>query len=271
MRSVVITGVSSGIGYETAGLSLANGAKVFGSVRRSEDAERLKAEFGQRFTPLLFDVRDEAAVRREAARVRESLTGSTLSGLVNNVGTAVPGPLLLQPVEEIRMQLEINLVSAFTVTKVFAPLLGADRSLQGPPGRVVNISSIGGKIGQPFAAAYIASKHGLEGFSDAVRRELQLYGIDVIIVAPAEVRTPIWDKIEPLLGRYAGSDYGEAYDRGLRAMITIGRGHGLEPKQVAETIWQALTAAQPDTRYAPARHPIVEQGLLRILPRRFID
>jgi short-subunit dehydrogenase len=135
----------------------------------------------------------------------------------------------------------------------------------------VNISSIGGKIGQPFAAAYIASKHGLEGFSDAVRRELQLYGIAVIIVAPAEVRTPIWDKIEPLLGRYAGSDYGEAYDRGLRTMITIGRGHGLEPKQVAETIWQALTAAQPDTRYAPARHPVVEQGLLRILPRRFID
>ncbi len=271
MRSVVVTGVSSGIGYEILKLCFENGARVFGSVRRPEDAERLSARFGEAYEPLLFDVRDEEAVRREAGRVRGLLAGATLSGLVNNVGTAIPGPLLLQPLGEVRTQLETNLVSAFTVTQAFAPLLGADRSLRGAPGRIVNISSIGGRIGQPFAAAYIASKHGLEGFSDAVRRELRLYGIDVILVAPTEVRTPIWDKIEPLLGRYAGTDYAESYDRGLRTMIRAGREHGLDPRKVAETVWRALTAKRPQARYAPAQHPLLEQGLIRILPRRVLD
>jgi NAD(P)-dependent dehydrogenase (short-subunit alcohol dehydrogenase family) len=271
IHAVVITGVSSGIGYATAKLALERGAQAFGSVRRREDADRLAPEFGERFTALLFDVRDERAVRAEAERVRAALGGRTLSGLVNNVGTAIPGPLLLQPVEEIRAQIEINLMSAFIVTQAFAPLLGADRSLSGAPGRVVNMSSIGGRIGQPFTSAYVASKHGLEGFSDTIRRELQLFGIDVIIVAPGAVRTPVWSKIEPQIGRFAGTPYGGAFDAALRAMIRAGRKNALEPRAVAEIVWRALTAASPKARYAPARNPLVEQGLARVLPRRLAD
>ncbi len=271
MRSVVITGVSSGIGYETAKLAVEKGARVFGSVRKREDAERLLVEFGELFTPILFDVRDEAAVRTAADRVRDSLAGNALSGLVNNVGMAIPAPLLHQPIDEVRAQLDTNLASVFVVTQAFAPLLGADRSLAGPPGRVINISSIGGKLGQPFAGAYIASKHGLEGLSDTLRRELMLYGIDVVIVAPAGVRTPIWDKVEPQVGRFADTEYGEAFDRALRTMIKTGREHSLEPRKVAETIWHALTVRQPKPRYAPAQHPVLEQGLIRFLPRRIVD
>jgi NAD(P)-dependent dehydrogenase (short-subunit alcohol dehydrogenase family) len=271
MHSVVITGVSSGIGYETAKLALEQGAQVFGSVRRRDDAERLAAAFGERFTPLLFDVRDERAVKAETQRVREDLKGKTLSGLVNNAGTALPGPALLQPVEDFRTQIETNLTAAFIVTQAFAPLLGADRSLAGGAGRIVNVSSIAGKVGQPFASGYVASKHGLEGFSDSIRRELRLFDIDVVIVAPAEVRTPIWSKIEPQIGRFAGTPYGDAFDKALRTMVKTGRENGLEPRRVAETIWRALTVPRPKPRYAPAQHPVLEQGLVRILPRRVMD
>lgn len=271
MQTLVITGVSSGIGYETAKLALENGSQVFGSVRRRDDADRLAGEFGDRFTPLIFDVRDERAVRAEAQRVREALQGKTLSGLVNNVGTAIPGPLLLQPVEDFRAQIEINLISAFIVTQAFAPLLGADRSLAGGAGRVVNMSSVGGKVGQPFASAYVASKHGLEGFSDSIRQELRLFDIDVVVVAPAEVRTPIWSKIEPQVGRFAGTPYGDAFDKALRTMVKTGRENGLEPRKVAETVWRALTVPRPKPRYAPAQHAVLEQGFVRILPRRVMN
>jgi NAD(P)-dependent dehydrogenase (short-subunit alcohol dehydrogenase family) len=271
VTSVVITGVSSGIGLETAKLVIETGGRVFGSVRRDEDAERMQARLGKSFTPLLFDVRDDAAVEAEARRVRGLLDGRRLSGLVNNAAVALPGPLLYQPAEEIRAQIETDLIAPFMVTRAFAPLLGADPSLSGPPGRIVNISSIGGKLGQPFASGYIASKHGIEGFSEALRRELQMFGIEVAIVAPGVVATPIWDKVEPFLGRYADTPYGAAFDQGIRDMLKAGRDHGLPPCKVAETIVEALTTSRPKPRYGPAQHPILEQGLMMVLPRRVID
>jgi NAD(P)-dependent dehydrogenase (short-subunit alcohol dehydrogenase family) len=270
VQSLVITGISSGIGYETARLAIEKGARVFGSVRAQADGERLKSEFGDAFTPLVFDVRNENAVRNEAARVRALLSGRTLSGLVNNAGTGVPGPLLYQPMEEVRLQLDTNLLSAFIVTQAFLPLLGADRTLSGAPGRIVNMSSIGGKIGQPFATAYSASKHGLEGFSEALRRELMRFDIRVIVVGPSTVRTPIWGKIAPLLGRYAGTEFAEAFDAGVRLFIERGS-TAQEPREIAMTVWDALTAKHPRLRYAPARHPVLEQALLRALPRRALD
>jgi len=271
MRSVVITGTSSGIGLATAKLAVRNGARVFGSVRRAEDAARLEAELGERFVPLLFDVRDEAAVSAEAERVRTMLAGETLSGLVNNAGTGIAGPVLHQPAEEIREQIETNLLSLFWVTRAFAPLLGADRALKGPPGRIVNMSSIGGKIGQPFGAAYVASKHGIEGFAEALRREMALYDIKVVIMGPALVDTPIWDKLATAIGRYAQTDYAAAFDRGVGMMVDNGHRSGLPPERVAEAVWHALTTPHPRLRYSPARHPLIEQLGARGLPKRVLD
>jgi len=272
MESVLITGAARGIGYATAKLALERGAQVFGAVRRAEQADRLAAEFGERFTPLVFDVRDEATIRLGMVEARHALGGRTLGGLVNNAVLAVPGPLLHQPLQEIRDQLDTNLLGPFLVSKIFAPLLGADPELEGPPGRIVNMSSIGGKIGQPFAGAYIAAKHGLEGLSDALRREFIPYGIDVIIVAPGVVNTPVWDQVEAQdRSRYAGTDYAEPLAEGVSMMIKAGREHGLDPAQVAETIWTALTAKRPKLRYAPSKHPILEQNLLMAMPRRALD
>src|SRR3990167_5251172 len=195
-KSVVVTVVSTGIGWGATKVLAANGFHVFGSVRKTADGERLKAEFGDAFTPLLFDVTDEAAVRAGARQVQAALGGATLAGLVNNAGIAVAGPLLHLPVEDFRRQMEVNVTAMVTVTQAFAPLLGAENPPRKDPGRIVNISSVGGRTATPFMAPYCASKFAVEGLSESLRRELLPYGVDVIIVAPGAVATPIWSKAE---------------------------------------------------------------------------
>src|SRR5690242_399236 len=208
MRSVVVTGASTGIGWATAKVLLARGFRVFGSVRKQADADRLKAEFGANFTPLMFDVTDEAAVLAAARQVREALGGETLTGLVNNAGVAVAGPVLELSADEFRRQMDINVIGPVIATQAFGPLLGSDPSLKGPKGRIVMISSVAGKNGNPFSAPYSASKHAVEGLSESLRRELMLFGIDVIIVAPGAVKTPIWSKAEEIdLSVYKNSPY----------------------------------------------------------------
>jgi NAD(P)-dependent dehydrogenase (short-subunit alcohol dehydrogenase family) len=217
MRSVVITGTSTGIGWGTAKVLIANGFRVFGSVRKTSDAERLAAEFGARFVPLIFDVTDEAAVKAAAADVRTALAGEKLAGLVNNAGVAVAGPLLELPIEEFRRQIEINLVGVVITTKAFAPLVGTDPQLQGNPGRIINISSVGGRNAVPFLAPYAASKFALEGLSESLRRELLPFGIDVIIIGPGAVATPIWSKAEQIdVTPYLNTPYTTPLER-LRA------------------------------------------------------
>jgi NAD(P)-dependent dehydrogenase (short-subunit alcohol dehydrogenase family) len=177
-KSVVVTGASTGIGWGIAKVLVAQGFQVYGSVRRPDDGLRLQREFGSGFTPLLMDVTDELAVRSAAATVAEQLGRTTLTGLINNAGIAVAGPLLHLPLTEYRRQLEVNLIGPLLVTQAFAGLLGTDRDRPGPPGRIINISSVAGKLGVPFLGAYVASKHGLEGMSESLRRELLLYGIE---------------------------------------------------------------------------------------------
>src|SRR5271154_6401723 len=196
MKSVVITGASTGIGWATAKLLIDKGYRVFGSVRKPADAERLVGEFGGNFVPLLFDVTDEAAVLASAREVRAALNGETLAGLVNNAGIAVPGPVLELSADEFRRQMDVNVIGPIISTQAFGPLLGVDPSLKGPKGRIVMISSVAGKNGNPLTPAYAASKHAIEGLSESLRREMMLFGMDVIIVAPGAVKTPIWGKSE---------------------------------------------------------------------------
>src|SRR5882672_7517310 len=196
MQSVVIAGASTGIGWATAKLLLDRGLRVFGSVRRQADADRLKATFGTNFTPLQFDVTDETAILAAAQEVRAALGGGTLAGLVNNAGIGFTGPVLELSAGEFRRQMEVNLIGPIMATQAFAPLLGSDRSLTGPKGRIVMINSVSGKKGFPFISAYTASKHAIEGLSESLRREMMLFGIDVIIVGPGVVKTQIWSKAD---------------------------------------------------------------------------
>jgi NAD(P)-dependent dehydrogenase (short-subunit alcohol dehydrogenase family) len=270
MRSVVITGASTGIGWSTAKVLLANGFHVFGSVRRAEDAARLKAELGAGFTPLLFDVTDEAAVAAAVQTVGEALQGERLAGLVNNAGVAVPGPLLELPIEEFRRQIEINLTGQVIVTQAFAPLLGTDPARRGPPGRIVMMSSVSGRRGMPFLAPYAASKHGLEGLSESLRRELMPFGVDVVLVAPGAIATPIWGKAEAIdIEPYRGSPWYAAAQKAKDMMVSLGK-HGLPPERVGEVVLQALTADHPKVRYEirPDRLTGLVFGLM---PKRMLD
>jgi NAD(P)-dependent dehydrogenase (short-subunit alcohol dehydrogenase family) len=270
MRSIVITGVSTGIGWASAKLLLERGFRVFGSVRKAQDAERLRNEFGVNFVPLTFDVTDEAAVKAAAAEVRAALNGETLAGLVNNAGIAVAGPLLELGVGDFRRQLEVNVIGPIMATQAFGPLLGADPALKGPKGRIVMVSSVAGKSGNPLSSAYSASKHAIEGLAESLRRELMLFGIDVIIVAPGAVKTPIWSKSEDIdMSAYSHSPYYPVVQK-VRAFVGQLAQNGLPAERIAEVIATALTTAQPKTRYQitpdPMRHLIVAA-----LPKRVGD
>jgi NAD(P)-dependent dehydrogenase (short-subunit alcohol dehydrogenase family) len=271
MKAVVITGVSSGIGRAAATLLAGQGFKVFGSVRKSKDAEALSELLGSKFMPLIFDVTEEGAVRASAEIVRQQLNGHALTGLVNNAGIAVGGPISHLPVADFRKQMEVNVVGPMIVTQAFLPLLGMDKTLNGEPGRIVNISSVGGKIGAPFIAPYAASKHAIEGFSESLRRELMLYGIDVIMVAPGHVATPIWDKAEEVdVTPYEHLDAAPAMKKFREFFIAEGK-RGFPPERIAKVIHDALTSPSPKARYAVVPGRFQNWTMPTLLPVRVVD
>ncbi len=270
-QAVVITGASTGIGWATARMLLDKSFKVFGTVRKQADADRLQAEFGPGFVPLLADVTDEAAVQKAAGQVGEMLGRDRLAGLVNNAGIVVGGPLLhLQPAE-IRRQMEVNLIGPFQVTKAFAPLLGTDPHRTGRPGRIVQISSVSGALGVPFVGAYVASKFALEGMSESLRRELMLYGVDVILIGPGVVLTPIWDKaVAEDYSRFDPTDYGPILER-FRTFFAEESKKGLAPLEIANAVHNALTTARPRPRYAIVPQRLKNWTLPMLLPKRVVD
>lgn len=271
MKQAVITGVSTGIGHASTRVLIDRGFRVFGSVRRAEDADRLQKEFGEKFVPLFFDVTDGAAVQLAAEKVGRDLGTSTLDGLVNNAGIEVTGPLAHLPVDLFREQLEVNLVGPLIVTKAFLPLLGSDLARKGKPGRIVNISSTSGKIAGPFTGAYSASKFGLEGFSDSLRRELILFGIDVIVIRPGAVVTPIWQKAEAgVTERFRGTPFVDAlqtFERYSADEATT----GLAPEVIGQAVWRALTSRRPKVRTAIVPQRFKNWMIPQLIPMRILD
>src|ERR1700719_378700 len=168
-KDVVVTGVSTGIGWGTTKVLASKGFRVFGSVRKQADADRWQREFGNGFVPLMMDVTDADAIHQAAQKVGSIIGDKNLLGLVNNAGIVVSGPLLYLRPSEYRRQLDVNMVSPLVVIQAFAPLLGTDKKRQGPTGRIVNISSTGAKVAIPLLGAYSSSKSGFEGMSDALR------------------------------------------------------------------------------------------------------
>jgi len=271
MKQVVITGVSTGIGYATVAVLLRRGFRVFGSVRNRQDAGRLQKEFGDLFIPLLFDVTDESAVGAEAERVSRMLGTDTLDGLVNNAGIEVAGPLSHLTTDQFRYQLEVNLVGPFLVTKAFLPLLGTDPTRKGNPGRIVNISSTSGRIAGPFTGAYAASKFGLEGYSDSLRRELILFGIDVIIIRPGAIVTPIWQKSDVgLVERFGETPFREALAR-FETYAAKEGANGFPAEAIGNTVYQALTSKNPKARYAVVPKRLTNWTIPQLIPTRTLD
>lgn len=268
---VVITGASTGIGRAAAEDLVARGYHVFGSVRRETDGATLKAAIGDSFTPLLFDVTEGAAIQKAATQVEQQLNGKGLAGLINNAGIAIPGPLMHLPLEDFRRQLEINVTGTLAVTQAFLPLLGAKKNPTHPPGRIINISSVSGKIVYPFLVPYAVSKHALEALSDGLRRELLIYGVDVIVIEPGSIKTPIWDKAaEEDTGRFANTDYAKIIKETQEYFVKQGR-NGMPVEVVTKAIREALEAERPKTRYALPRKWFSGWLIPRLLPDRMLD
>jgi NAD(P)-dependent dehydrogenase (short-subunit alcohol dehydrogenase family) len=247
---VLITGASTGIGEATA-LHLDDlGFRVFAGVRKPEDGDRLKNAASDRLRVIQpFDVTDEDAVKAAARTVEEELAGAPLRGIVNNAGIALGGPLEALDLDDMRKSFEVNTIAALAVAQAFIPLLRRSK------GRIVNISSIGGRVAQPFVGPYVASKHAIEGLNDVLRLELMGWDIKVIAIEPGTIATPIWDKgsaqVEEALEKMPPEQhdlYRERLDQ-MPKIIARQNKRGVPPSKVAEAIEQALTAKRPKTRY----------------------
>jgi len=270
MKYIVITGVSTGIGYATTTEFLHRGYHVFGSVRLQADAGRLQEEFGPAFTPLLFDVVNHEAVGTAVKQVRDAIGDNGLTALVNNAGIVIPGPLMYMPLIDFRAQFEVNLFGLLDVTQQFLPLLGAGKESPIPPGRIINISSVSGKIAYPFLGAYAATKHALEALSDALRRELMLFGVDVILVEPGTTATPIKEKFRFHIQKYKNTGYGRMV-AGLEEQLAEREINGLPVEKVVDAICQAVESDHPKTRYAVPRKKLTSWLIPRLLPDRWLD
>lgn len=271
MNSVLITGASTGIGEAAARFLADRGWRVYAGVRKDADAEALRA-LDDRIVPLILDVTKQDQIDAAVQILSDDLCGQRLSGLVNNAGIANMGPLALQPMDEIRAHFEVNVFGLMAMTKAALPLLGTDEARSGAPGRIVNITSVGGRLSAPFLGAYAATKHAVEAFTDAFRRELMPYGIDAIAIGPGAVKTPIWTKAETANEHrpYQGSVWDASIEQFADVMLKGGR-DGLPPEEIAAVIYDALSAESPKARYAPVPDKLTNWTIPTLLPKRVVD
>jgi len=248
-RFVLITGVSTGIGYSLCKVFLDHGFEVLGSVRKTSDSKRLVNDFGSSFHPLVFDVSDFQAVNDSVATVEAIVGANGLSCLINNAGIAINGPVMHTSMDDYQRQFDVNFFGAIAVTKAFLPLLGAVKNYAHPPGKILSISSVSGQIAFPFLSPYCSSKFALEAFSESLRRELLLYGIDVITIGPGAVKTPIWKKSIKLSEELLASDYAPSLTR-FEKQVRKSAKEGLESDELADKVFKIFMSRNPKTRYA---------------------
>jgi NAD(P)-dependent dehydrogenase (short-subunit alcohol dehydrogenase family) len=256
-RAALVTGASSGIGAACATRLAGAGWRVFAGVRRAGDAPAGTEE-------VLLDVTDGDQVRAAAERIEE------LHGLVNNAGIAIAIPLEFIPLEELRRQFEVNVVGQVAVTQAFLPHLRRSR------GRIVFIGSIAGQSALPFLGPYAASKHALEAVTDTLRVELRPFGVDVALVQPGTIKTPIWTKSAAVadgLANGAGAELASLYGERIATFreVALKRGaKGASAEDVARVVEAALTVERPRTRKLVGLDAKVRAGIER-LPDRLRD
>jgi NAD(P)-dependent dehydrogenase (short-subunit alcohol dehydrogenase family) len=269
--AVLVTGASTGIG-ENCALELARmGFEVFAGVRRSEDGEAIRARAEGTLQPVILDVTRSETIEAARARIEEHTGDRGMVGIVNNAGIVVASPMEFVPLDELRRQLEVNVVGQVAVTQAFLPLLRRSH------GRVVNIGSIGGRMAVPFTGCYAISKFAMEAFSDVLRMELKPWGLHVALIEPGAVKTPIWSKsrdrgvaLRDAMPGPAGELYGPQFDQLLKVVAVMEK-RGVEPGEVTRAVVHALTSPKPKTRYVVGREAKAQAVIRRVLPDRAID
>jgi NAD(P)-dependent dehydrogenase (short-subunit alcohol dehydrogenase family) len=271
MRSALVTGASTGIGRAAALRLDSDGWRVFAGVRREEDAAALRAAGSRRLLPLMLDVTDAAQIAAAAERVGEEVDGTGLDGLVNNAGIPYGGAVELLEIDEVRRVLEVNVVGQIAVTQALLPLIRAAR------GRIVLVGSINGRLAPPFLAPYSASKHAIEAVGDSLRLELRPLGVEVSIIEPGAVKTPIWEKAGRVgdeaiaaLDDERRALYGARIEDFTRAALRNAE-RGVAPEKVAKSVAHALGARRPRTRYLVGPDANAQAVMRRLLPDRLRD
>ena len=245
-RTVVISGASSGIGRAAALHLDATGWRVFAGVRSAHDADALRSAASSRLTALILDITDTATIEAAAAVVSQA-TGDRLDALFNNAGVTTPGPVEFVPLDEVRQAFEVNVFGHLAMTQTFLPMLRRNR------GRVVFTSSLSGRLAAPFLGTYAATKHAIEAYGDALRREVRAFGIKVSLIEPGSIDTGIWDKgLDPAVRQRLGPAAEQLYRAGLNFVEKEGRRSAavaIPADAVVAALDHALTARRPRRRY----------------------
>jgi NAD(P)-dependent dehydrogenase (short-subunit alcohol dehydrogenase family) len=270
IRNVVVTGASTGIG-EACALRLAkDGWRVFAGVRKEADGQRLQADAGANLTPIAIDVTDQAQIDAAVKTVEAAVGAAGLQGIVNNAGVSINGPLEYLTSDDLRQQLEVNVIGQIAVTRSFLELIRQGR------GRIVFIGSIAGKMATPFLGPYCASKHAMEALSDSLRQELGPWGISVSLVEPGSIATKIWEKglrdadeLEKNMPEEAVMRYGKSFAALREAAKKFGDA-GIPADRVAKSVEHALTSGRPRTRYVVGFDATM-QSIIRRTPDRLRD
>jgi NAD(P)-dependent dehydrogenase (short-subunit alcohol dehydrogenase family) len=272
MGAIVITGASTGIGRACALHLDGKGHRVFAGVRKDADGESLQADATGRLTSVLIDVTDGDSIAAAAKVVGDEVGAGGLQGLVNNAGIAVSGPLEYLPVEDLRKQLEVNVIGQIAVTQAFMPLIRAGR------GRIVNMGSVAGRSpSAPLIGPYAASKMAMEALTDSLRLELARWDIPVSIIEPGSIATPIWDKSGPdfdhltdAMPEEGEERYGKLIEVGRKIAAAANR-RGIPPEKVAKAVEHALTSSRPRTRYLVGKDAQVRARVESLIPDKLRD
>jgi len=269
--TVVVTGASTGIGAACALDCAGHGMTVFAGVRTPQAGEALVAKGGPSVIPVIIDVTDEPSIERSVEMVQGILGERGLGGLVNNAGIVIGSPLEVIPLSQLRKQLEVNVIGQIAVTQAFLPLLRRGR------GRIVNMGSIAGRGTIPLLGPYSASKYALEALTDALRMELHPWGIQVSIIEPGAIATPIWEKsakeaegLEASASEEARALYGEAIIR-VRETVAQAAQRAVPPEAVVRAVQHALTSSRPRTRYLVGTDAKLRAWMTKWLPDRAQD
>lgn len=268
--NILITGASTGIGAACAKKFVDEGYVVFGSVRKQQDADRLTETFGDNFRPLLFDVTNELAIKKAVEDLSDQIKGEGLKLLINNAGIAVTGAAELLDLDAYRKQYEVNYFGLIAVTKAFLPLLGAKENCDFAPGKIINMSSIASKRAMPFMTPYSSSKAAVDSFTEGLRRELMIYGIDVVTINPGPIRTPIWEKIDVNLDAVQGTVYEPVLKRFMK-LVDKEASDAIDASDFADHVFKTFQTKKPKVTDVVIKKKFFKYSLISLVPTRTID
>lgn len=264
-KIIFITGISSGIGRAAAQEFLKSGHFVIGTVRDEISVQDFIKNYSEQFMFLKIDLKNLDSIS-EVPKLLKQKKIEKIDILINNAGVAVAGPFEFQNFFEVQEIIQLNVLALMRMTQVLISYLRMSED-----GRVINISSVAGQNGTPFLAAYCASKHAVEGFSESLRREMNLYNIKVIVIGPGSVKTPIWDKgFEQIKFLYASTPFSKSFEKFIRFAMNE-KNKGLDVDVVVRDILHAVNNKKPKIRYAPVPRKLMNYRLPKLVPTCFMD